>query len=148
MTLPPHKETALLPAVRELADIKALAQQLEGMLLEESERLLRSDPVGTVEALLRLCPSAREMKLNLAADKMCMSIRKLTGLLKQHGATFHNIKDRVIRERCQKLMEDGVLNAADLTDILGYADPSHFYQVFKRVMGMSFKASLESRKPP
>lgn len=148
MTLPPHKGTPLLPAVRDLASLRALAQQLEGMLLEESERLLRSDPVGTVEALLRLCPSAREMKLNLAADKMCMSIRKLTEILARHGASFTRIRDRVIRERCQKLMDDGVLNAADLADLLGYADPSHFYQVFKRVMGMSFKASLERRKTP
>ena len=136
----------LAAEVGELDEVTEVAKRLESLILEDSRRLLLTDPVATVEALLRLAEDARAMQRDLIAEKMHVSIRKLTGILRRRGTSFRILREKVLKERCQQLMDKGVLNGNDLTELLGYADPSHFYVLFQRWMGHGFKAELIRRK--
>ena len=148
MTTPTDQEPALRVAAWGPQDVRGLAKRLERLILEDSRRLVAKDPAATVETLLRLHEHARDMQQGLIAGKMYMSIRKLRDLLRAQGTSFTAIKEQVLRERCLRFIGQGIHNADDLTELLGYSDPSHFYQVFKRLMGRSFKDYLDRRKSP
>jgi two-component system response regulator YesN len=40
-------------------------------------------------------------------------------------------------ERAKDLMERGEYSVAELSDVLGFNDPSYFWRVFKKVTGMN-----------
>ena len=134
--------------LREILDREILDKEFKGkgglsMLMEyisgQIYRCLKDDPVQSVRGLLRVSKSGRDMKQKVIASKMGMTPRTLMEKLKERGVTFSELRDRELRDRCERLAEFGAPSASELNQILGYADNSHFYRAFRRLMGCSFR---------
>lgn len=121
-------------------DIRKLAKILEGLYVE------LSDPMQQIEAFLCGSESARYMREDIIADKMGMSSRNLRLILQRHNIDFVRLRDHVLKDRCERLMESGVTSASVLAKSLGYSNRTYFYRVFKRWMGVSFSEYMNCRK--
>ncbi len=72
------------------------------------------------------------------AAQLCMSSRTLSRKLKKENAAFHDILKEERKRRCLEYLSRKDINGAELAEILGLADLSHFYKAFKQWTGLRF----------
>lgn len=75
------------------------------------------------------------------ADNAHVSQWHMSKLLNKHiGKNFYDILNEVRIRQAQKLLKDVSLRISDISDLVGYADSTHFSRIFKKETGMSANA--------
>lgn len=88
-------------------------------LFARVQRLLLTSPMG------RLHSAA-------AAAALGVSRRTLVRRLAEAGCTYHDLVDAELRNRASRLLADSKLSKAEISERLGYADPTSFSRASRR----------------
>jgi len=92
------------------------------------------------------CPIGGQLALEEVAEKLNMTTRSLQRKLKQEDTTFLEIHNHIQFERAKLLLGNSHLNISEISDLLGYAEPSVFRRAFKRWTGKSPRDFLKNMK--
>jgi AraC-like DNA-binding protein len=69
------------------------------------------------------------------AHQLSMTVRTLNRHLVDAKTSFHQIRDELLFERAETLLRDGRLPIAEVSYLVGYAEPSNFHRAFRRWTG-------------
>ena len=83
------------------------------------QRLLLTNPVGRLDSAA-------------AAKALGVSRRTLVRRLGEADCAYRDLLDAELRSRARRLLEDGALSRAEISDRLGYADPTSFSRACRR----------------
>lgn len=132
----------ILGEINRLGDM----EQTRKYLLEMARRLYKTareekeyeNPIaGEAVVYIREHFSDTELSLTSAAEVLNVNSSYLSRLLKKEtGMNFIDILTSVRLDKAKQLLEDGS-KATAVGSMVGYKDYSYFYQVFKRVEGVS-----------
>ena len=90
-----------------------------------------------VTILLQQCTSPEQMRRKSIAMRLCTSERSLVRKLKREGCSYQNLLDAVRKDRCIRLMKQGITNSSELAHLLCYSDITSIYRAFRRWTGVS-----------
>ena len=71
------------------------------------------------------------------AEQMGVTRRTLRRRLAETGLSFRQIRHTLLRSRAEKLLRDDRLPIAEVSYLLGFAEPSTFHRAFRRWTGLS-----------
>ena len=91
-------------------------------------------------------PLGELFALEEAAEKLNMTTRSLQRKLKQENTTFLEVHNHIQFERAKLLLGNSNMNISEISDLLGYAEPSVFRRAFKRWTGESPRDFLKNMK--
>ncbi len=128
---------------------EALCRFFERYAGERIQRLPQSRSLRErVRALLRKGLPDAKVKLEHIAAELHMSQRTLQRRLSDEGTSVHAELDEVRRQQALYFLETGAA-IAELSWLLGYAEPSAFHRAFKRWTGQSPEAwRAEANRSP
>jgi|KBSMisStandDraft_5_1062788.scaffolds.fasta_scaffold11465_5 AraC-like DNA-binding protein len=69
------------------------------------------------------------------ARQLNLTVRTLNRHLADGQTSFHRIRDGLLRERAETLLREGNLPIAEISYLVGYAEPSNFHRAFRRWTG-------------
>jgi AraC-like DNA-binding protein len=69
------------------------------------------------------------------AARLAMGVRTLRRHLKDRGRSFRALVDEVRRELAERHLEEGRLDIGEISDLLGFSEPSAFHRAFRRWTG-------------
>lgn len=108
-------------------------------LMEERVRELKrsadDDIVTRIRRLLRTMVISPDCSVSAAADRIGVHRRTLNRKLAAAGTTFHREREDACREVACQLLENTRMAAAEIAEILGYADSAAFSRAFHRWTG-------------
>jgi len=117
------------------------APQVNEDQLQSSPRYARIKPprdfIGTLKLALRSYLRDGTPSLELAAEIADLSTRTLQRRLVDEQLTYRGLLDAVRYETAVELMQHSGNTVAEIANLLGYANPSHFARAFRRLAGMS-----------
>ena len=103
--------------------------------VHELKRTSEDDVVTTIRRLLRTMVTEPNCSVSAAAERIGVQRRTLNRKLAAAGTTFHQQREEARRERACQLLENTGTAAADIAEILGYADSACFTRAFQRWTG-------------
>ena len=68
-----------------------------------------------------------------------MSERTLYRRLEKENTSFREILEEERKSRCRFCIKNGVLSGTEISEALGFSEPSYFYKFFKKWTGKSFR---------
>jgi len=71
------------------------------------------------------------------ARQLGITVRTLNRHLADTGSSFLQIRDELLRERAETLLREGHLPIAEVSYLVGYAEPSTFHRAFRRWTGQT-----------
>jgi len=71
------------------------------------------------------------------ARQLGITVRTLNRHLADTGSSFLQIRDELLRERAEALLREGHLPIAEVSYLVGYAEPSTFHRAFRRWTGQT-----------
>jgi AraC-like DNA-binding protein len=80
------------------------------------------------------------------ARQLGITVRTSNRHLLAAGTSFHQIRDELLRERAETLLRKGHLPIAEVSYLVGYAEPSTFHRAFRRWTGQT-PSQWRARKP-
>ena len=95
------------------------------------------DYVATLAALLEPYLPSGGLSEPLAASLMHTSLSTLKRRLSASGTTYRVVVDELRFKRAKELLEDTDARIIDVASAVGFDDPSHFANMFRRVSGLS-----------
>jgi AraC-like DNA-binding protein len=95
------------------------------------------DELACIEAVTTLALHEGYPRIDWVASKLGGSRRSLQRRLAEHGSSFNEVRDKVLRSRAIVLVGDGKAAITDIALSLGYADVAHFTRAFRRWTGMA-----------
>jgi AraC-like DNA-binding protein len=117
------------------------APQVNEDQLQSSPRYARIKPprdfIGTLKLALRSYLRDGTPSLELAAEIADLSTRTLQRRLVDEQLTYRGLLDAVRYETAVELMQHSGNTVAEIANLLGYANPSHFARAFRRLAGVS-----------
>jgi AraC-like DNA-binding protein len=90
-----------------------------------------------VEGVIRALPPFSSCTRWRVAQIANMSQRSLQRRLAESGTTFKQLRDRVRADIALKYLPQSNLQAAQISEILGYSEPAAFSRAFRRQHGFS-----------
>lgn len=91
-------------------------------------------------------PLGEQLALEGVAAQLNLTPRSLQRRLKQENTTFLEILNHIQFERAKLLLGSSNMNISEISDWLGYAEPSVFRRAFKRWTGQSPRDFLKDMK--
>ncbi len=88
---------------------------------------------GAIRALMPFADCSREQVARIAS----LSERTLQRRLAEAGTSFQDLRDRVRADIALKYLRQSSLQAAQIAEILGYAEPAVFTRAFRRQHGLT-----------
>jgi AraC-like DNA-binding protein len=92
------------------------------------------DIVKKFEMYVHFHSSLEEISLKSTAEHFHISVSTLCRKLRNRNVSLNQL---LINERKHHIKKD-ICNGADIANLLGFSDPSYFYQSLKRWTGMNF----------
>ncbi|HET6181195.1 MAG TPA: AraC family transcriptional regulator ligand-binding domain-containing protein [Candidatus Sulfotelmatobacter sp.] len=71
------------------------------------------------------------------ARQLGVTVRTLNRRLGNARTSFQQIRDELLRERAETLLREGHLPIAEVSYLVGYAEPSNFHRAFRRWTGQT-----------
>lgn len=71
------------------------------------------------------------------AGRLAMTVRTLHRRLVQADTSFRKIRDELLRRRAEELLLERRVPIAEVSYLLGYAEPSNFHRAFRRWTGLT-----------
>jgi AraC-like DNA-binding protein len=93
-----------------------------------------ADRVRDVLGKAILTDSANESDI---ARHFTMTIRTLHRRLEESGTSFRKIRSELLRQRAEQLLRQRRIPIAEVSYLLGYAEPSNFHRAFRRWTGLT-----------
>lgn len=84
--------------------------------------------------------------LNQIADQLKISERTLQRHLAIEGTTFQIILSETRKDKAEKLLKQNILSIQEISNLLGYADVSHFSRAFKNWTNYTPKAYRNTQR--
>jgi AraC-like DNA-binding protein len=97
-----------------------------------------------VADIVARAPRADRVGLGQVAAAMGLGIRDLQLKLKAEGTTFKRIRSDLQRQTALELLEDPAFSIQEVSNLLGYSDPSAFNRAILRWTGKSPSAYRRS----
>lgn len=121
-----------LPQANPLAQ-KVAIEQCRQLL---DERTARTQFSATVRDLLAQ-EMGQEGEMEPVAKALNTSVRTLRRRLAREGTNFKELRDEVRQTLAEELLNHSFLSVAQISDRLGYAEPTSFINAFKRWYGLT-----------
>jgi AraC-like DNA-binding protein len=90
--------------------------------------------------------SEREASLAAALSRLKITRRTLQRELARRGTSHSALLDDARRLRGLELLDSGDMTVAEVSDALGFSEPSSFFRAFRRWTGQSPKALIKSKR--
>ena len=117
------------------------APQMNADWLQSSPRYAKIKPprdfIGTLKLVLRSYLMDGAPSLELAGEIADLSTRTLQRRLADEDLSYRSLLDAIRYETAIDLMQHTDNTVADIANLLGYTDPSHFARAFRRMTGVS-----------
>jgi len=88
----------------------------------------------------------REASLAAALGRLKVTRRTLQRELARRGTSHSALLDDARRVRGLELLDSGGMTVAEVSDALGFSEPSSFFRAFRRWTGQSPKALIKSKR--
>jgi AraC-like DNA-binding protein len=141
-----HNETELVFAPHWLdTPLPSADPALHEAMLKQLRALELAEPEDVMSLVRRMLPSlisARAASLEVVAHLVGLSARTLTRRLAAEGTTYMRLREEARHVAACQLLESTRMQANEISDRLGYANPSAFTRAFHRWSG---KAPAEWR---
>ena len=98
---------------------------------------LRSDFVDSLEQVLHSYIQEKDLSVEFAAGLCDMSKRSLQRKLATEGTRYIRVLDQVRFDAAKQMLQDRDRNITDISQVLGYSDPTHFTRAFRRIAGVT-----------
>ena len=108
------------------------------MMLKRLRQLELAAPETLAAQILRMLPpliSARAASLEVVANLVGLSSRTLTRRLAADGTTYMRLREEARHVAACQLLESTAMPAHEISERLGYANPSAFTRAFNRWSG-------------
>lgn len=146
----------LEPCERPLSNIYSYGKACEIVAVTMSECLSPSRTATPIKRTDRMAIAAARRILEdrysdpptypELAREVCLSESKLSrGFREMYGTTIHSYVVAVRLEAAWRMMEKGGLGVSEIACHVGYSNPSHFSEAFKRRFGILPKEALAAR---
>lgn len=122
----------------------AMAKRVRELELTKSE-----DLVSQVRRMLPSLIAVRTGSISIVANLLGLSVRTLNRRLAEECTTFVRLRDEARHTAACQLLERTRLQASEISDRLGYSNPSAFTRAFERWSGegpAEWRASRESHR--
>ncbi|WP_344806834.1 AraC family transcriptional regulator [Allohahella marinimesophila] len=127
-----HEDLAL-PIASRNAYVKGV---LESRLLDHSEKLIRARSLVTeVRRIIRDGLQHPALSSDFVARQLNMSRQTLHRKLKKEGSNYQSLLMAVRKERARYYLKHGVSKMVELSDLLGFSEPSAFFKAFRAWFG-------------
>lgn len=120
----------------------AMAKRVRELELKKNE-----DLVSQVRRMLPSLIAARTGSIGIVANLLGLSVRTLNRRLAEECTTFVRLRDEARHTAACQLLERTRLQASEISDRLGYANPSAFTRAFERWSGKGPAEWRTSREP-
>jgi AraC-like DNA-binding protein len=123
--------------------------QLHRILKEHLEQKIKSHSESLshqVKNLICQLLFTDAVNIDKAAELLSTTRRRLQRQLKEEGHTFKELLDQVRFEQAKRYLQESQIPLTQLSDMLGYAEPSVFSRAFKRHTGSSPQEWREKSK--
>ncbi|MGH8797821.1 MAG: AraC family transcriptional regulator [Caldimonas sp.] len=134
-------DSALLE--RPLADADARSRRLLSAVFEGRQSKLPQVALARVESVVRALLPFSSCSIDEVASAVSVSSRTLQRQLAAGGATFQQLRDRVRADLALKYLRQSALQLGQISEILGYSEPSAFTRSFRRWHGCSPRAARQ-----
>lgn len=115
-----------------------------------ADLILRRDYSTAVSKQVRKVFERTEQGYSLSsqdvAAKLSLSVQHLRRLLSEEGTSFRQIREDVLLERAGRLLQQGALKVEEISEQLGFSEPSAFRRAFHRWAGVTpteFRSKLD-----
>lgn len=134
-------ENALLE--RPLAAADARSRRLLSAVFEGRQSKLPQAALARVESVVRALLPFSRCSIDEVASAVSVSPRTLQRQLAAGGATFQQLRDRVRADLALGYLRQSALQLGQISEILGYSEPSAFTRSFRRWHGCSPRAARQ-----
>jgi AraC-like DNA-binding protein len=128
-------DTALLE--RPLSAADGRSRRMLATMLERRRMPAPQATVMRVEGAVRALLPFSSCSIEEIADALALSVRTLQRQLAASGTSFQQVRDRVRADLASKYLQQSALSLAEISEILGYSEPSAFTRSFRRWHGTS-----------
>ncbi len=126
---------------RPLSASDARSRRMLSVLFADRESRLPQAALPRIESVIRALLPFSGCSIGEVAEAMAMSPRSLQRQLSAAGTTFQKLRDQVRADLALKYIHQSALQLAQISEILGFADPSVFSRSFRRWHGQSARAA-------
>lgn len=123
---------------------QVLRQKVEEQLLEAGE----SEIICNVRQRIAANLAAGKLGVELIADELRMSPRKLQNLLTKEGSSFRKLLHESQFQHAKAYLADPAVSVSEVAFLLGYSEQSPFQHAFKNWSGMTPGAYRKLRIKP
>jgi two-component system response regulator YesN len=92
----------------------------------------------------------KDISLTTLSQKFFLNQGYIGKLFKKHtGMGFVDFLNKTRIEKAAKMLEEGYLKNYEISEEVGYRDLNYFYQIFKKIKGMSpveYKKNIRTHK--
>lgn len=148
----PETEVELSPAAYDLAIPAAEPGVLTYLDAYARDVLAKlPDDAGLVSAVERAIATAMSTgvpSIEVVASQLAVSPRTLQRRLDEAETSYQMLVDHVRRRYAERYLSDNRLSIAEVSFLVGFAEPSNFHRAFKRWTGETPAAFREHRRGP
>jgi AraC-like DNA-binding protein len=98
---------------------------------------LSPDFVGSFKQLLHSYVRETDFNIEVAAGLCNLSTRSLQRKLTAQGTHYSRVLDEARFDAAKRFLQDRDKSVTDISQLLGYSEPSHFSRAFRRIAGIS-----------
>lgn len=138
------KATLEAPLKARGTSARALAIRVVRLEEERPEKHLARSVEAVVRSLMPYAPCT----IGEVSRALDLAPRTLQARLQRQGTSFVQIRDAVRADLASKYLRYSDLSAAQVAEILGYADPTSFSRSFRRWNGQSLRELRSRSRPP
>jgi AraC-like DNA-binding protein len=120
---------------RPLAAADGRSRRMISAVLEGRQLPTREAALSRVEGAIRAMLPFSACTVGEVARTMATSPRSLQRQLAENGTTFQKLRDQVRADLALKYLRQSTLRLAEISEILGFAEPSVFTRSFRRWHG-------------
>ena len=114
-----------------LTSDQSMLQLFNSIVADKQAMLANNNTTGYLKQALFMQFKGRIPSIEEAASALNMTPRSLQRKLLQESTTFRDIAGEIRKEVAFQLMENPAIHISEISDILGYSDPSAFRKAFK-----------------
>jgi len=114
-----------------LTSDQSMFERFHAMVDEKQALMANNSTEGNLKQVLFMRFKGRIPSVDEAASALQMSPRSLQRKLLLEGTTFRDVAGAIRKDIALQLMQNPAIKIAEVSDILGYSDPTAFRKAFK-----------------
>jgi AraC-like DNA-binding protein len=114
-----------------LTSDQSMFERFNSMAAEKQALLATNTTAGNLKQVLFMQFKGRIPSIDEAASALNMTPRSLQRKLMQEGTTFRDVAGEIRKDIAFQLMQNPAIKISEVSDTLGYSDPTAFRKAFK-----------------